>query len=159
MLMPRRTKNSMVTLCLSMRWVEWYKYLNNLFLGLQIFQKVTMSKWEILWNDICTFVLTIEHRLCVQQIKTHNFWQYTQIFQVLTQVLNIWTLRCIGKQNWHGLSGLLYITSFFSRLVFQTNVLNLFYMRKTMTYPGFEPGTFGFQVGNVTNWAMEAVIR
>jgi hypothetical protein len=39
----------------------------------------------------------------------------------------------------------------FTRLVCQTNVLNLFYMRKAMTYPGFEPGTFGFQVGNVTN--------
>jgi hypothetical protein len=26
-----------------------------------------------------------------------------------------------------------------------------------MTYPGFEPGTFGFQVGNVTNRAMDVV--
>jgi hypothetical protein len=26
---------------------------------------------------------------------------------------------------------------------------------KTLTYPGFEPGTFGFQVGNATNWTIE----
>jgi hypothetical protein len=25
----------------------------------------------------------------------------------------------------------------------------------TLPYPGFEPGTFGFQVGNATNWAIE----
>jgi hypothetical protein len=29
---------------------------------------------------------------------------------------------------------------------------------KTLTYPGFEPGTFGFQVGNATNWTIEVVI-
>jgi hypothetical protein len=36
-------------------------------------------------------------------------------------------------------------------LVRQTKVLNLFCMRKTMTFSGFEPGTFGFQVDNVPN--------
>jgi hypothetical protein len=44
--------------------------------------------------------------------------------------------------------------------VCQTNVLNLFlHEEKTLTYPGFEPGTFGFQVGNATNWAIEVVIE
>jgi hypothetical protein len=28
---------------------------------------------------------------------------------------------------------------------------------KTLTYPGFEHGTFGFQVGNATNWTIEVV--
>jgi hypothetical protein len=28
---------------------------------------------------------------------------------------------------------------------------------KTMTYLGFEPGTFGYQVGNATNWTIEVV--
>jgi hypothetical protein len=28
-------------------------------------------------------------------------------------------------------------------------------MKKTLPYPGFKPGTFGFQVGNATNWAIE----
>jgi hypothetical protein len=28
---------------------------------------------------------------------------------------------------------------------------------KTMTYLGFEPGTFGCQVGNATNWTIEVV--
>jgi hypothetical protein len=27
----------------------------------------------------------------------------------------------------------------------------LLHEEKTLTYPGFEPGTFGFQVGNATN--------
>jgi hypothetical protein len=27
-----------------------------------------------------------------------------------------------------------------------------------MTYLGFEPGTFGYQVGNATNWTIEVVI-
>jgi hypothetical protein len=46
----------------------------------------------------------------------------------------------------------------FTKSVCQTNVLNLFYKRgKTMTYLGFEPGTFGYQVGIATNLTIEVV--
>jgi hypothetical protein len=37
-----------------------------------------------------------------------------------------------------------------------SNVLNLW---KTMSNPGFEPGTLVFQVGNATNWAMKVDIH
>jgi hypothetical protein len=33
----------------------------------------------------------------------------------------------------------------------------LLHEEKTMTYLAFEPGTFGYQVGNATNWTIEVV--
>jgi hypothetical protein len=33
----------------------------------------------------------------------------------------------------------------------------LLHEEKALTYPGFEPGTLGFQVGNATNWTIEVV--
>jgi hypothetical protein len=44
---------------------------------------------------------------------------------------------------------LLLLQGWFVRLMSPTT----FVWGKTITYPGFKPGTFGLQVGNVTNWS------
>ena len=53
---------------------------------------------------------------------------------------------------WPSLSGLLDKFCFFYKVGLSDQCPQpLLHEEKTLPYPGFEPGTFGFQVGNATN--------